>query len=149
MNALIMTPFQQSADGRVAASWQAWDNGDYASSLADSLYARIGYIADLIASIVLFPLSLIGLAFGSLHALYLWDTQKSTLLHFSNQLFTAKRERFFTSLLGSFISPAIGYYFKSREVTPMVIGVVVTALASYMVLKNPPPPIDWHLALGH
>jgi hypothetical protein len=140
---LVTTPYQQCADHFSEISCKAWDSGNYSVSLKASFSARIFYLADLVSAVVLFHFSLIGLSFGVLQALVLRNTHEASLLNFSYYLNSAKRERIFISFLGGFISPAFAYYFKEREITPMVMGLLVTAALSYIVLKNPPPKIEW------
>ena len=148
LESLKLTPFQESADNACQASWNNWENSEIFPSIGNSLYARLGYLVDMVASVVLIPFALIGCVFGTFQAIFLWDESRATLLTDSYTLFIRKIERLFTSALGAVISPALGLYFRDRAIRPMAIGLILTGLASYMVLKSPPQKFDWTFGLG-
>lgn len=144
MNSLTYTPFQQSADSAATKSQDAWQQGDMANAAVYSIFARLNYLADMISSIVILPISLIGTAFGTAQALFIMSTSKATYLNSSYELTRVRFHRLFASGVGV-LSPAAGLHFKDRSIIPMVVGAGVFGVASYMVLKNPPQKLDFSL----
>lgn len=142
MENLHVTPFQKSADSATQKSWDSWAKSEMLGSLGHAMYARLGYLVDLISSIVIIPLALIGSAFGLVQALFIWSAQKATVLNDSYALFKTRIERLFKSALGV-ITPAGAYHFQHRTILPMVVGGAAFAAASYVVLKHPPQKMDW------
>ena len=68
--------FYTHANDYMDKSWEQWEKNELAASWGYSLSARLAYLADVIANVVIFPLAILRVTFGLFHGLLTWNWNK-------------------------------------------------------------------------
>lgn len=120
------------ANDCMVKSWDKWDLREIGSSWGYTIPARLAYVCDAIINLVVLPFAIIGITFGTLHALFTWNRQspffQATLSHI-----TEKTNHLFLSTCGAFISPALAHRFRDANLVPYFIALRIAVLTSALI----------------
>ncbi|MBS0629629.1 MAG: hypothetical protein JSS30_05315 [Verrucomicrobia bacterium] len=131
--------FYDVANSHMAQSWEKWELGELGDAWKLSISARLAYLCDTIINLVALPFAIIGVTFGSFHALFTWDWN-STSFQSTKYYITERTNHLVLSLFGSIISPALAHKYRDVNLVPYLIAlritVVVTALVVFYLKKS-------------
>jgi len=65
--------FYEKANDYMINSWKSWEEGKVAKSWGYTIPARLAYLCETIINLVTLPFAIIGVTFGTLHALCTWN----------------------------------------------------------------------------
>lgn len=109
-------------------SGEKWKAKEYGPSWGYSIPARLAYLADLIVNLIQFPFAIIGITFGSLHALVTLNYQ-SPLFQESKSFIIEKTNHALLSIFGAVVSPALAHRYQNANLAPFVIAARITVLS--------------------
>lgn len=130
--------FYDKASAYMKLSWASWEENKIALSWYYTGPARIAYLFETIINTVKLPFTIIGVTFGSLHALVTWN-RKSPIFTQTYQEISKTANRLFLSAFGSAISPAVTHRYRDANITPFIIAARVTIISSgilYAIFKS-------------
>lgn len=113
-------------------SWESWETNEGSSSWKYSASARLAYLCDMIVNLVILPFAIIGITFGSLHALFTWNWQ-STLFQSTKSFISKTSNHLFISLFGALVSPAIAHRYRDANLVPYIIVFRIVVVAGGVI----------------
>jgi len=123
----------EHANDCVIKSWESWETNDGASAWKHSVSARLAYLCDMIVNLVVLPFAIIGVTFGSLHALITWNWQ-SSVFQSTKSFITKTSNHLFISLFGAVISPAIAHKYRDANLVPFIIAARIVIIAASLLV---------------
>lgn len=121
------------ANDCMVQSWDKWDLREIGSSWGYTMSARLAYVSDAIINLVILPFAIIGVTFGTLHALFTWNRQ-SPIFQSNLSFITQKTNHLLLSCFGAFISPALAHRFRDANLVPYVIALRIAVLTGALIL---------------
>lgn len=122
----------EHANDCMVKSMESWDAHEDSSSWKYSVSARLAYLCDMIVNLTILPLAIIGVTFGSLHALFTWNWQ-STVFQSTKSFITEKSNHLFISMFGAIISPAIAHRYRDANLVPYIIAARIVVITGSII----------------
>lgn len=126
------TSLYNYANDCVAQSWEKWDLDQKGKSWGYVISARLAYVCDAIVNVVLLPFAIIGIIFGTVHALCTRNYQ-SELFQITKNNITERTNHLFLSIFGALISPAIAHRYRDANLAPYFIAFRITFLTGGLI----------------
>ncbi len=121
------------ANDCMVQSWDKWELREIGSSWGYTIPARLAYLCDSIVNLVVLPFAIIGITFGTLHAVFTWNRQSTVYQSALNHIIE-KTSHLVLSFIGACISPAFAHRFRDANLLPYIIAFRITVLTGAFIL---------------
>ncbi len=101
--------------------------GAHSRSWQLSFSARLAYLCDMVVNLVVLPFAIVGVIFGSLHALCTW---KLFVLKQTKEFILEKSNHFFLSVCGSLVSPSLAHKYRDVNLAPYIVALRIIVIAA-------------------